>query len=145
MTSQLAGLATRYSEAWANHDPDAIVAMHTEDTVFHTHGVGEPAQGKPAVRSTIAELFEQSPDIAFELQATHFGDDHFVTRYTMSGTAFGRHVSCDGVDVFTVRDEKIVRKDTYLDLAAYFRQLGPLGFARAGLQEVRGKFAGKGA
>lgn len=80
MEPSLAPLAVRYSKAWADRDPDAIVAMHSEDTVFHEHGVGEPAEGRAAVRARIAELFAQTPDLAFEQQAVHFGEDHFVTR-----------------------------------------------------------------
>jgi len=38
-------LGTSYSAAWAAHDPDAIVAFHTDDTVFHIHGGGEPNVG----------------------------------------------------------------------------------------------------
>ena len=136
-TPQTAALAKRYADAWAAHDPDAIVAMHTEDTVFHMHGVGEPAHGRAAVREKIAGLFADSPDLAFEQQALHLGDDHFATRYVVSGTLYGRQVACDGVDVFTLRDGMIARKDTYLDLAAYLRSLGVPGMARGALHEAR--------
>jgi predicted ester cyclase len=87
----------------------------------------------------IAEIFEQTPDLAFEQQAVHFGEEHFVTRYVLSGTTFGRRIVCEGVDVFTVRDDKIVRKDSYVDMAKYFRQLGPLGFGRAAIHGVSAK------
>jgi hypothetical protein len=36
-------LAVRYGAAWAERDLDAIMAMHTDDTVFHLHGGAEPA------------------------------------------------------------------------------------------------------
>ncbi len=113
--------------------------MHTDDTVFHEHGVGKPTEGRPAVRARIAEIFEQTPDLGFEQQALHVGEDHFVTQYVLSGTTFGRRIICEGVDVFTVRDDKIVRKDTYVDLPKYFRQLGPLGLGRAVIHDVRSK------
>lgn len=53
MSAEQMDLAMRYSAAWANHDPDAIVAMHTEDTVFHMHGMAEPAIGAAATRDAI--------------------------------------------------------------------------------------------
>jgi ketosteroid isomerase-like protein len=43
----------------------------------------------------------------------------------MSATAEGRRIVCDGVDVFTVEDGKIARKDTYLDWPAIQQQLAP--------------------
>ena len=43
-------LAARYGVAWAKHDLDAIIAMHTDDTVFHLHGFSEPAIGLAAAR-----------------------------------------------------------------------------------------------
>ena len=40
MSIEIQELAVRYGAAWAEHDLDAIMAMHTEDTVFHLHGGG---------------------------------------------------------------------------------------------------------
>ena len=45
MATSLPEFAKCYSEAWAAHDPGAIAAMHTEDTVFHLHGLAEPQSG----------------------------------------------------------------------------------------------------
>jgi len=45
MSIEIQELALRYGTAWAEHDLDAIMAMHTDDTVFHLHGGGEPAMG----------------------------------------------------------------------------------------------------
>jgi steroid delta-isomerase-like uncharacterized protein len=124
MNAENVELAVRYAQAWADHDPDAIVAMHTEDTVFHTHGMGKPVVGAPAMRDALAALFAQSPDLAFERKTAYFGDDHIVTEYVVSATVDGVHAACDGCDVFQIRDGRMARKDTYLDLAAYQRQLG---------------------
>lgn len=122
MTSSIQDFATAYGQAWAQHDPDAIVAMHTADTVFHQHGIGEPAVGNDAVRQAITDVFAQAPDLAFAPGRMHFGEDHFVVEYEMSGSAGGRSFACDGVDVFTVRDGLVARKDTYVDLAGLMRQ-----------------------
>jgi steroid delta-isomerase-like uncharacterized protein len=116
--------AMGYSAAWAAHDPKAIVAMHTRDTVFDMHGLAEPAIGRDAVREAIAALFNQSPDLKFEPRRVHLGADHFVSEYEVSGTVDGKHFACEGVDVFTIRDGLIARKDTYLDGLSYQRQVG---------------------
>ena len=116
-------LAARYGAAWAKHDLDAILAMHTDDTVFHLHGFSEPATGLAAVREAIAATFARSPDLRFDKSRVYIGDGHFVSEYRMSGTAEGKPFACEGVDVIAVSDGLIARKDTYLDWAAMQRQL----------------------
>ena len=68
MTAQdLKTISERYFAAWAAHDPDAIVALHTPDTQFWMHLDGEPVVGRDAVRATFAEIFKQFPE-------SHVGD-----------------------------------------------------------------------
>ena len=116
-------LAARYGAAWAKHDLDAILSMHTDDTVFHLHGFSEPATGQAAAREVIAATFARSPDLRFDKSRVYIGDGHFVSEYQMSGTAEGKPFACEGVDVIAVSDGLIARKDTYLDWAAMQRQL----------------------
>ncbi len=118
-------LAIRYGAAWAEHDLDAIMSMHSDDTVFHLHGGGEPAVGLAATRAAFAAAASQWPDIRFEKSRVYIGDGHFVSEYEMSATSDGKRISCDGVDVIAVTDGRIARKDTYLDWPAIQRQLGP--------------------
>lgn len=116
--------AMNYSRAWAEHDPDAILAMHTDDTVFHMHGYAPQFTGLAEVRAAIAALFAQSPDLRFEPRRMHLGDGHFVSEYEVRGTVGGKPFACEGVDVFSVRDGCIARKDTYIDWLGYHAQLG---------------------
>ena len=124
MNPQFAEFAMGYSQAWAQHDPDAIIARHTDDTVFHMHGYAAPAVGRAAVRDAIVALFAQAPDLHFEHRRMHFGADHFTSEYEVSGTVNGQRFACPGADVFTLRDGLIARKDTYIDWLGYQRQLG---------------------
>ena len=116
-------LAARYGAAWAKHDLDAILAMHTEDTVFHLHGISEPATGLAAAREAFAATFAQSPDLRFDETRVYIGDGHFVSEYRMSGSSEGKPFACEGVDVTAVSDGLIARKDTYLEWAAMQPQL----------------------
>jgi ketosteroid isomerase-like protein len=127
MSAEVQDLAVRYGAAWAAHDLDAIMAMHTDDTVFHLHGGAEPAIGLSAVREAFAAGMEQWPDIRFERKRVHIGSGHFVSEYEMRASKDGHPIVCDGVDVFTVEGGLIARKDSYLDLSAVQRQLGELG------------------
>ena len=125
MSIETQELAARYGAAWAAHDLDAIMAMHTDDTVFHLHGGGEPAVGFGATRAAFAAAASQWPDIRFEKSRVYIGDEHFVSEYQMSATSDGKRIACDGVDVIAVVDGRIARKDTYLDWSAIQQQLGP--------------------
>ena len=125
MSAEIQDLAVRYGAAWAGRDLDAILAMHTDDTVFHLHGGGGPAIGRAATREAIATALAQWPDIRFERKRAHIGDGHFVSEYRMSATnAEGQLLVCDGVDVFAVNDGRVARKDTYLDWPALQEQQG---------------------
>jgi ketosteroid isomerase-like protein len=108
----LRAIADRYFAAWAAHDPDAIVALHTPDTRFWTHMGGEPIVGRDAVRATFAELFVQFPEFSFETYRVFYGDDHWVLDWALiSGdTRF------DCLDVVVVAPDGLVaRKDTFVD------------------------------
>ena len=122
MSTDVENLAVRYGTAWAARDLDAIMALHTGDTVFHLHGDAAPAEGSAATRAAFAAALDQWPDIRFERKRVHVGAGHFVSEYTMIATQAGREIACDGVDVFSVRDGLVARKDTYLDWAAVQRQ-----------------------
>jgi steroid delta-isomerase-like uncharacterized protein len=124
MSKSLMEFAKEYSGAWAMHDPDAIAAMHTDDSVFDLHDVGASATGRAAVRDLIATLLTAVPDLRFETRRAHFGAEHFVTEYVMTGTAEGKSFAIAGADVFTMRDGLVGRKDSYLDWLAYQRQVG---------------------
>lgn len=44
MAKNLMEFAMEYSAPWTAHDPDAIAATHTEDSVFELHEVSAPAK-----------------------------------------------------------------------------------------------------
>jgi steroid delta-isomerase-like uncharacterized protein len=119
-------LFTRYADAWGRRDPDAIVALHTDDTRFHAHIGQDAAIGKPAVRQAFADLFDQFPDLAFEQVSLRTGSDFWVVEWTMSGTlaATGAGFDVDLIDFITVEDGLAKSKDSYLDAVSMQSQLG---------------------
>ena len=126
MSLSVEDLTGQYHQAWVDRDPDLIVALHTDDTTFHMHGVTEPAVGSRPVRHLIASLLEIVPDLHFEAKRFYSGADHIVFEYDMSGTAGHARFVCDGVDVIAVHEGLVARKDTYLDLVALVEQIGAL-------------------
>jgi steroid delta-isomerase-like uncharacterized protein len=136
--SSIHELAGRYGRAWNSQDLDAIVALHTEDSVFHLHVPGaSPVEGRDAIRETFAGFIAQLPDINFAERRLIAGEDHWVLESTMTGTvtrpvdldgeqldAPGSRIEVDFVDVITVRDGKVARKESYLDAVSFQRQMG---------------------
>ena len=146
-TTEIRQLAERYGEAWNSQDLDAIMNLHTDDSVFVAHAAGSvPAEGKAAVREAFAGYLALLPDINFAERSLHMGDDHWVLESIMSGTVArsievegvdpaavfvaavkdqsGARVEVDCVDVIEVRDGLVASKQTYIDSMAMQRQLG---------------------
>jgi taurine dehydrogenase small subunit len=106
-------LLAAYDQAWNDHDVDTIVALHGPGMVFHNHTAGERVEGE-AVGPHIAQIFQNWPDLAFRGNALRVRDDIAVSEWTASAThSDGRKLEWDGVDIFTLADGKILRKDVY--------------------------------
>jgi steroid delta-isomerase-like uncharacterized protein len=118
-------LFERYADAWGRHDPDAVVALHTDDTTFHAHVGQEPARGKAAVRQAFADLLAQFPDLAFAQVSLRTGRDFWVVEWRMSGTLAGTDAKfeVDLVDLITVEGGLVKSKDSYIDAVSLQAQL----------------------
>jgi uncharacterized protein (TIGR02246 family) len=108
----------QYFAAWEARDPDAIVALHTEDTQFQAHAGAEPAKGREAVREAFAQVFERFPGFDFETHRVLYGDAHWVLDWDLTFQPEGqerRGFRC--LDVVEVSPDGLVaRKDTFFDL-----------------------------
>jgi steroid delta-isomerase-like uncharacterized protein len=103
----------RYNQAWNEHDLDAIMAMHAGDMVFENHTAGERAEGDE-VRSHIARIFQNWPDLTFRGRRLYVRDGLVVSEWTATAThPDGRRLEWDGIDVFPFEDGLIKRKDVY--------------------------------
>ncbi|HEV2591210.1 MAG TPA: DUF480 domain-containing protein [Gaiellaceae bacterium] len=102
-----------YNEAWNKHDLDGIVALHAPGMVFENWNAGERAEGD-AVRTHIAQIFENWTDLRFIGRSLYVGDDFVVQEWTAYAThSSGKELTWEGVDIFPFKDGKIVRKDVY--------------------------------
>jgi steroid delta-isomerase-like uncharacterized protein len=108
----------RFAAAFNRHDCAALLAMVTEDCIFETsngaHPYGERHVGRAQLAAAFPKVWEAFPDARWE-EATHVvcGERGF-SEWTFEGTSrAGKPVKMRGVDVFTFRDGKIARKDTY--------------------------------
>ena len=119
--SDLGAVAERYLAAWAAHDLDAIVALHSADGVFRLHTGGAPAIGRDAGRSAFAAILEQFPALTVQVHRVLLGDRHWVLDWTLvSGQ---RRLDC--LDLVELSDAGLVaRKDTFVDAAQLPAALG---------------------
>ena len=135
--SELQEFIDRYNAAWNDHDADAIVSMHTEDSVFENHTTGDVNIGKDAIRSAITGIFRVFPDLNFEARSQYLRDDLVVQEWTARGThegpmnrsgmtiePTGRTVEYRGMDIIPIQDGLVARKDVYSDGVTLLRQLG---------------------
>lgn len=104
--------------AFDRHDLDAIMSHFADDAVFEGPRGPDPwgrrSIGIEAVRDSFAARFSGIPDVRYQ------DDDHFVdgdrgaSEWTLSGTTTtGQRIEVRGCDLWTLRDGKIVKKDSY--------------------------------
>ena len=135
--AELQEFIDRYNEAWNAHDVDAIVAMHTEDSVFENHTTGDVNVGREAIGRAITGIFGVFPDLRFETRRQYIREDLVVQEWTALGThqgkmtrsgievgPTGRTVEYRGMDVIPIEDGLVARKDVYSDGVTLLRQLG---------------------
>ena len=135
--AELQAFIDRYNGAWNAHDVEAIVSMHTEDSVFENHVTGDVNVGRDAIGNAISGIFGVFPDLAFETRRAYVRDDLVVQEWTARGThegtmtrsgmevaPTGRKVEYKGMDVIPIRDGLVARKDVYSDSVTLLRQLG---------------------
>ena len=127
----------RYNAAWNAHDVDAILELHTEDSVFENHTTGDVNVGKEAIGTAIRGIFTVFPDLEFETRRRYVRDDLVVQEWTARGTHLGKmsrsgidveptgkRVDYRGMDVIPIEDGLVARKDVYSDGVTLLRQLG---------------------
>jgi ketosteroid isomerase-like protein len=114
------GVLMAVLDGFNRHDLDAILEDFADDAIFESPRGPEPYGtryvGKDEVRIGLAKRFAGIPDV-------HYGDDrHFVSadgtrgasEWSLTGTTTdGQRLEVRGCDLWTLRDGKIVVKDSY--------------------------------
>jgi ketosteroid isomerase-like protein len=100
------------------HDLDAIMAHFADDAVFESprgpDRWGTRFIGTEAIRDAFTARFAGIPDVRYQ------EDDHFVegdrgaSEWTLSGTTTdGPRIEVRGCDLWTLRNGRVVKKDSY--------------------------------
>jgi ketosteroid isomerase-like protein len=132
MERPLAETIDAYFDAWRRRDVDGIVALHSADSVFRLHVIGEQdATGPDAIRAAFADVFDTWPNLSFHTLRLDLGADFFAHQMDVWGTPRNVLDHADGtlrqaaepvhyemLDVIQVREGLITRKDTFVDALA---------------------------
>ena len=108
----------RVTAAFDRHDLDAIMAELADDVVFDTPRGPDPwgtrVTGAAAVREAFAARFSGIPDVRYG-EGSHFVDgERGASEWTLRGTTTdGRRIEVRGCDLWTFRDGKIAKKDSF--------------------------------
>jgi len=111
------------AEGFDTHDLDRIMRHFADDAVFESprgaDSWGHRFVGRDAVREAFAGRFAGIPDVRYT------DDDHFVagdrgaSEWTLRGTTTdGQRIEVRGCDLWTLRDGKVVKKDSYWKIRA---------------------------
>lgn len=117
--SSLLALLARHSEAWNDHDLDALMALFADDCTFEASGgdevCGTRYEGKRDVRNAFAEVLASMPDARWADGRHHvLAPDYGVSEWTLTATvADGRRLEVNGCDFLRVRDGRIIEKNSY--------------------------------
>ena len=103
--------------AFKNKDLEAIVESFDEDGEFFlaagTHPYGECFKGRNAIRTALAERFAAVPDIQWVDAHTWISGERATTEWRVTGTGPNGPINQLGCDLWTFREGKVLKKDTY--------------------------------
>jgi len=104
--------------AFNRHDVDAIIDFFADDGVFDNamgpdiHG--QRYVGKETLRAFFSDLMARCPDIQWNTIDNRIDGDKGYSEWRRQCTlADGTKQDWLGLDIFTIRDGKVAKKDTY--------------------------------
>ncbi len=112
-------LLVEHTHAWNSHDIDRLMILFADDCVFEAsagpESHGRTFEGWAQVKAAFVDVFHSMPDANWG-GGRHFviSDDYGVSEWRLTGTlGDGSRVDVFGCDFLTVRDDKIVRKNSF--------------------------------
>ena len=100
------------------HDLDGIMAHFADDAVFDgprgSEKWGARFTGREAIREAFAARFAGIPDVRYQEDAHFVDGDRGASEWTLSGTTTdGGRIEVRGCDLWTFRDGRVVKKDSF--------------------------------
>jgi ketosteroid isomerase-like protein len=129
-SARLKDAISQYSQAWTNRDLDAIVALHTHDSIFVLNLAGQlPVLGREEIRTKFQQILRGNPDYSSTVLRMSWGADFVVIEYRIHVQPTGQfflgqirftpkdNVAYDipAIDVIHVTQGLVSAKYTYVD------------------------------
>ena len=106
------------AQGFDTHDLDRIMRHFADDAIFESPR-GQDAWGqrfvsRDAIREAFVGRFSGIPDVRYTDDDHFVGGDRGASEWTLSGTTVdGVRIEVRGCDLWTFRDDKVVRKDSF--------------------------------
>ena len=106
------------AKGFDDHDLDAIMAHFADDAVFDSprgpDRWGTRFEGRRAIREAFGARFAGIPDVRYQEDEHFVEGDRGASEWTLSGTTTdGQRIEVRGCDLWTLRDGKIIKKDSF--------------------------------
>jgi steroid delta-isomerase-like uncharacterized protein len=112
-------LLIEHTDAWNSHDVDRLMRLFADDCAFEASTGpefhGRRFDGLAQVRTAFVDVFDSMPDANWgDGRHSVISEDRGVSEWRLTGTlADGSRVDVLGCDFLTIRDDKIVRKNSF--------------------------------
>ena len=107
-----------FNDAFNRHDVETMMKLSSEDCVFENTDPapdGTRYSGKQAVTQFWREFFRESPSAHIEIEEIFGGGQRCVMRWKYTWVdAAGAKGHVRGVDIFTVKDDLVTEKLSYV-------------------------------
>ena len=117
--SDMERLLIEHTDAWNAHDIERLMGLFADDCSFDASGgpdaTGRRFDGRDDVRAAFLDVFDSMPDAHWG-GANHsvISDDDGVSQWRLTGTLRdGSRIDVFGCDFLTVRENRIVRKNSF--------------------------------
>jgi ketosteroid isomerase-like protein len=107
----------RFNDAVNQQDITALAELLDDDTIFENTNPapdGNRIEGKPAVRAFWEKWFANNPGARFEAEELIVAGDRCTVRWVYRKLRDGKPWHLRGVDIFTVRNGRILAKLSYV-------------------------------
>ena len=89
-------VAERFSQAYNQHDVDAIGKFYAQDANYYVSGEPESIRGREAIKENIQSLIRAFPDVKTEFINIFTTEGHFISEGISRGTHSGPMATPEG-------------------------------------------------
>lgn len=120
-------------DAFNSGDVERMRSFYTEDAVLYQAPIKKTLVGLDYIVARLKDFSEMSEDSRFTIRDLHVDGDTAILEFNIAGThtgrfldfePTGRRLDIDSCLIFEVRDGRITKHTTYLDIATVLRALG---------------------